>query len=320
MKNELSDAKYHKLADTMDSFLYDEKIPVIGYSASLIENGSITFEQSGGYRHYDGANADKCLPMNRDTKYRIASISKMFTSIAIMQQVELGKMSLDGDASEYLGFELRNPHYPNITITPRLLMAHYGSIRDGSAYSIPKSICISECFLPGGSYYNDGEHFASPDGVHNMAPGGYYLYSNLNYGLLGTMVEHLTSERFDKYIRKHILLPMGISASFNIGDFNKEQIENLATIYKPIKDGIWTVEGDWTAQMDDYNGEIQSPDNVIISNPDLGTANYTENISDYVIGSNGTIFFTTGGVTYFCARARFVRSDVLRSRPGPKWQ
>lgn len=296
MKNKSNNAKYQQLTDTMDSFLYDAKIPVIGYSASLIENGRITFERSGGYRHYD-ANADKCLPMNRDTRYRIASISKMFTSIAIMQQVESGKMSLDGDASEYLGFELRNPHFPNIAITPRLLMAHYGSVRDGSAYSIPKSVSISECFLPGGSYYRDGEHFASPDGIHNMAPGGgYYVYSNLNYGLLGTIVERLSAERFDKYVRKHILLPMGISASFNLGDFNKEQIENLAAIYKPIKDGSWTVEGEWTAQADDYKGEIQSPDNVIISNPDLGIADYTESIADYVIGTNGTVFSPQGGL------------------------
>lgn len=286
---------FDHLAEQMDAFLTDPDIPVIGYSATLIKNGRIAFERSGGYRRYNAGDPSKCAPMDCDTRYRIASISKMFTCVAIMQQVELGRMSLDGDASEYLGFPLRNPHYPDALITPRLLMAHYASIRDGSAYSIPKDVPISECFLPGGRYYGEAEHFAAPDGVHNMGPGGYYVYSNLNYGLLGTMVERLSGERFDRYMRKHVFEPLGAKASFNPGDFDQEQMNHLAAIYKRCQNGVWAVDQPWSAQMDDYHGKLQDPDVVLISNPDLGLANYEENVSDYQIGTNGTIFSPQGG-------------------------
>lgn len=288
---------FSNFAKKLDAFLTDPEFPVMGFSASLIKDGKICYEHSGGCRRYDAEDPAQCLPMDRDTRYRIASISKMFTCTAIMQQVELGRMSLDGDASEYLGFPLRNPHFPDTVITPRLLMAHYASIRDGSAYSIPKDVPISECFLPGGRYYGNAEHFAAPDGVHNMAPGGgYYVYSNLNYGLLGTMVERLSGERFDRYMRRHVLEPMGIHASFNPGDFNAEQIDHLAAIYKRCSDGVWAVDRPWAAQMDDYHGVMQDPEVVLISNPDLGLANYEENVSDYQIGTNGTIFSPQGGL------------------------
>lgn len=283
------------LAEQMDEFLTDKEVPVIGYSATLIKDGKIVYERSGGYRRYDANDPSKCAPMDCNTRYRIASISKMFTCVAIMQQVELGRMSLDGDASEYLGFSLRNPYYPDTVITPRLLMAHYASIRDGSAYSIPKNVPISECFLPEGRYYGNAEHFAAPDGVHDMSPGGYYVYSNLNYGLLGTMVERLSGERFDRYMRKYVFEPLGAQASFNPGDFDQDQIDHLAAIYKRCKNGVWAADQPWAAQMDDYQGKLQDPDVVLISNPDLGLANYEEDVSDYQIGTNGTIFSPQGG-------------------------
>lgn len=287
---------FQPLAAQMDALLTDPEIPVIGYSVSLIQDGRIAYERSGGYRRYDADDPAQCLPMDRDTRYRIASISKMFTCTAVMQQVELGRMSLDEDAGTYLGFPLRNPHYPNAVITPRLLMAHYGSIRDGSAYSIPKDIPICECFLPAGRYYADGSHFAAPDGLHNMGPNGYYVYSNLNYGLLGTIIERLSGERFDCYMRRHVLAPMGIHASFNPGDFNQEQLDHLAVIYKRCADGVWAADRPWTAQFDDYRGRIPDPDTVSISNPDLGLADYTEHVADYRIGTNGTIFSPQGGL------------------------
>ena len=89
---------FQPLAAQMDAFLTDPELPVIGYSVSLIQDGRIAYERSGGYRRYDADNPAQCLPMDRDTRYRIASISKMFTCTAIMQQVELGRMSLDEEA------------------------------------------------------------------------------------------------------------------------------------------------------------------------------------------------------------------------------
>lgn len=279
----------------MQGLLKDADAPVMGYAVCVIEGGKITFECAGGYRTFHPKDRARCLPMETKTRCRIASVSKMLTCAAIMQQVEQGRLSLDHDASGYLGFPLRDPWYPNAVITPRLLMAHYGSIRDGSVYSLPKDASIRECFCPGGRYYGDGEHFASPDGSHDMSPGHYYAYSNLNYGLLATMLERLTGQRFDRYVRAHILKPMGIDASFHPGDFTQEQIQDLAAVYKYVPPRPGT-EGTWIPQVDDHHGICQPKNTIWIGNPDLGSADYQEDVSDYQIGTNGTLFSPQGGL------------------------
>ena len=287
--------RYQMLEKQMQQLLEDPQMPVLGYGVCIIEGGKISFECAGGYRTFCPKNKAACLPMNTQTRYRIASVSKLFVCVSIMQQVEQGRLSLDCDASQYLGFPLRNPHYPNHVITPRLLMAHYGSIRDGSVYSLPAKSSIWECFLPHGRYYQNGEHFAAPDGIHNMAPGYYYTYSNLNYGLLATIIERLTGQRFDRYVRTHVLEPMGIQASFHPGDFNKEQIRNLAAIYQYAPTAFGT-NVEWIPQTDDYHGRCQPQNLIWIGNPDLGTADYQEDITNYQIGTNGTLFSPQGGL------------------------
>ena len=117
----VQEEKYLRIAKVFEDFLQDPVTPVLGFALTVIEDGKVTFKHAGGYREFDANDPAKCLPMNSETRFRIASVSKMFTCVGIMQQVDQGKMSLDGDASEYLGFELRNPNYPDVVITPRLL-------------------------------------------------------------------------------------------------------------------------------------------------------------------------------------------------------
>ena len=61
----------------------------------------------------------------------------------------------------------------------------------------------------------DGEHFEnSTDGV-DRSPGTGFDYCNLNYGLVGTIIERITGQRFDIYMRENVLEPMGLKASYN---------------------------------------------------------------------------------------------------------
>src|SRR3546814_8255443 len=65
---------------------------------------------------------------------RIASISKLVTAIGVMRLVEAGKLDVDADAGELLGFPLRNPAFPDTPITLRLLMSHRSSLTDAAGY------------------------------------------------------------------------------------------------------------------------------------------------------------------------------------------
>lgn len=296
MEIQFSENQINGINKVFDNLLCDPEIPVLGYAFSIIKDGKIAYERQNGFRRIDTDNLENNLPMERDTRYRIASISKVFTAIAVMQLADQGKINVDDDISNYIGFSIRNPYYPDIMITVRQIMSHTSSIRDGSAYSIPHDVHIKECFIPEGKYFGNAEHFAAPEEGKDTSPGKYYVYSNLNFGILGTVVERLSGERFDHYMRKHVLLPLGTNASFNLGDFDAAEIHNLATIYKRFGEGIWDVSQPWCAQMDDYQDEVQPHEIISINNPDLGTSDFREDISDYKIGTNGTIFSPQGGL------------------------
>lgn len=222
------------------------------------------------------------LPLTRDTKLRIASISKVFVAAAYMQLAEQGKIDLDADISRYLGFTLRNPNYPDTPITSKMLLSHTSSLRDGEVYTIPSKYSLQELFRPDGMFYEGGAHYAP----YGEAPGEFFCYTNLNYGILGTIIEKVTQTRFDKYMNQAIFDPMEIDASFNITDFNEAALSDFGLIYQKQEYGIWNTDGPWIAQVDDYSALK------IYGNNLYNIYNYDE----YITETNATIFFPHGGL------------------------
>lgn len=217
------------------------------------------------------SNFESNLNMQVDSKYRIASISKTITAIAIMQLLDKKLINLDDDISSILGYKIINPFYPDSLINIRMLLSHTSSIIDGSLYDkflfstvndnpIPN---LSELVTKGGKYY-------TLDQFKNKNPGSYFNYSNLNYIILGTIIEKVSHQRFDIYCKKNIIEPLRLDASFNVNDL--KNISKLAVIYRK-KNNIWSPE------VDNYKGIQPS----------------FKNLSKYVIGSNGGRFGPQGG-------------------------
>jgi len=77
-------------------------------------------------------------------------------------------------------------------------------------------------------------------------PGTFFTYSNVNFGLIGTLIEKLSGVRFDKFLKKNVLEPLGIEGSFNIDDI--EDIDNVAALYREN-----------VAQVDNFKGVRPSP-------------------------------------------------------------
>ena len=218
------------------------------------------------------ADLERNIKVTDSTAFRIASISKTITAIAIMQLVEGGDIDLDTDASDYLGFDLKNPNYPTKHITTRMLLSHRSTIFDGPTYSsflsnaynanpIPP---ISDLLQDGGAYYTTQQ-------FNNTEPGKYFQYANINYGILGTIVEAVSGERFDEYVLNHIMIPLGLQGSFNVNHI--ENIDNVAVLYRK-QNGVWV------PQVDNYQG-VQPVFN---------------NLDSYTIGSNGARFGPQGGL------------------------
>ncbi|MBK8556696.1 MAG: serine hydrolase [Lewinellaceae bacterium] len=228
--------------------------------------------------HFGEADLGQGIAVTDSTRYRIASISKTATAVALMQLYEEGLFGLDDDISNYLGYEVRNPSFPNKIISFRMLLSHTSSLQDGNGYGnflaatyaqspIPD---MQELLLPGGNWYTSNLW-------RTEAPGTFFQYSNLNFGVIGTLVEKISNRRFDQYLRDSVLLPLGIQGSFNVADL--PNINTLAVLYR---NGL--------AQADDYNGQMPA----------------AFNDSTYTVGTNGLLFAPQGGLRVSAAElARF---------------
>ena len=238
------------LTERLQAIVDDPVYKLPGLVVITVQNDEVTYTGNLGYRYIDNANPANNLPVDEFSLFRIASISKLVTAIGIMQQVEQGNIDLDADVSTYLGFTFRNPNFPTVPITVRMLMSHTASVRDSGGYTIPLGAgVLSDFFLPTGTYYNNGSHWATSSSVSDRSPGNYFTYANLNYGVLGTVLEYVTGELFDTYMRENVLQPLGIDGGWVPGLFTQWEVDNVGVLYR--RSG--TV---WSPQVDNYGGVI----------------------------------------------------------------
>ncbi len=250
-----------------------------GLAVAVLRNGDVVFEETFGRAFIDptGEHDRELAP---GSLMRVASISKTLSAIVVMQLVEEGTLDLDRDVSDYLGWELRNPNYPDRAITLRYLLAHVSSIRDaGESYIIRYPRAIQEAFDPSGPDY--GERFQIAEEGRDRGPGVFFEYCNLNFGVVGTVLEKVTGLRFDVLMHQRFFEPLGLPGGFNVAGLSPADQQSIATLYrKRDQEEIWHPDGEWVAQVDDLSSGIPTalPDG-----------------ADYVPGSNGAQFSPQGG-------------------------
>ena len=263
----------------LSAIVSDPAHPLASLSVLAIRNGKVVYQQQFGQRYINPDAPEKSQPANASTMYRIASISKLVTTLGVMKLVEDGKLTLDTDVSDYLGYRLRNPHFPNVPITLRMLLSHTSSLRDDAGYYWTDKYALKEALLPGGSLYGSGAMWAT-----NARPGIFFSYANLPWGVIGTIMERVTGERFDRLMARLVLQPMDVHGGFNPADFSAADIRNIATLYRKRTEvgdkEIWNPTGPWVPQVDDYSK--------LAPVPRAGPG--------YEIGSNGTLFGPQGNL------------------------
>lgn len=224
---------------------------VTGLSVAVVKKNKIIYSKSFGYQ-----NKETKKPLSSDHLFRIASISKSFSATAIMQLVEKGKISLDDDVSDLVGFRVRHPKYPDKIITLRLLLSHRSSLNDRQGY-FNLDVLDPSTSNDWAKCYND------------YAPGEKYQYCNLNFNILGTIIERVSEERFDQYIKHHILDPLGIDGGYCIDSLDKAR---FVTLYEYRTDSAKFIES---------SGAY---------------APRSEEIRNYKMGRSTPIFSPTGGM------------------------
>ncbi|MBU1081149.1 MAG: beta-lactamase family protein, partial [Spirochaetes bacterium] len=208
------------LYDRLDRIAAIPGAELSGLSFVAMEEGRPTIERYLGRRRIVEGEPSLDLPVTADTRFRVASISKPFVGVACMLLVEEGLLDLDADVSAYLGWPLRNPAFPELPITPGMLLSHVSSLRDVERYTLPLARSLREFFEPGGEAWEGGAHFAghAGDAGHaghagadpRLAPGRFYEYCNLGFGVMGTVIERLSGRRFDLFMRERVLAPLGV--------------------------------------------------------------------------------------------------------------
>jgi CubicO group peptidase (beta-lactamase class C family) len=197
---------------------------------------------------------------------RIASVSKLVVAIGVMKLVEEGKLDLDRDVSDYLGWPLRNPVFPDAKVTLRHLLSHTSGLRDDIDYLVPLGTALKD-------------HMAKPGAFEaKHAPGSYFHYTNLNFPLVAQAMERVTGERFDKLMDRLVIVPLKLDGCFNWAMCTDSTVGKAIVLY-----GI-----DGSVRRDDLKGRrpycpVNAPE---------GQCNLTA----YAPGTNGALFSPQGGL------------------------
>lgn len=201
----------------------------------VARRGVIVKEQAYGfsaqYADDEKTPLDQPVRMKTDTIFDLASVSKLFTSTAVMQLYEKGRFDLDDPVADYLP-EFAENGKEKVTI--RQLLTHTSGF---------------EPFIPLYTMGSSREERMEIVLRHPLVnrPGTEYVYSDLNLITLGALVEKLTGQRLDEYVRKHITEPLGMSDTmYNPNERLKKRI--AATEYQP-----WTDRGLVWGEVHDEN-------------------------------------------------------------------
>lgn len=169
---------------------------------AVAKGGTTILSKGYGYK-----DLDEYIPADADNMLvRVASISKLFTWVAVMQQVERGKLDLDADVNTYLkNFQITDT-FPGEPITLRHIMTHRTGFEDvASRHLIPKGEELISRSL--------AESMKTFQPKRVFAPGSHRAYSNYATGLAGLIVENVSGLKFNAYIKENIFDPLGMEHS-----------------------------------------------------------------------------------------------------------
>jgi CubicO group peptidase (beta-lactamase class C family) len=217
----ISTAFSQNLTSKVDALIaetYPDNNP--GISLLIAKNGKTIYQNQGGL-----ANVELQVPINENSVFEIGSITKQFTSTAILMLEEQGKLSLDDEIAKYI------PDYPTNghTITIHHLLNHTSGIK--SYTSMPSFFKLDRTDMTPTELID-----VFKNEPMDFDPGEDYKYNNSGYILLGHIIEVISKETYADFIQKNIFTPLEMTSSY-YGSM-KKIIPNRASGYSPRKEGM----------------------------------------------------------------------------------
>jgi D-alanyl-D-alanine carboxypeptidase len=180
----------------------------------VAKDGQVLFSHAYGL-----ADRRRDIPNTLRTRFRIGSMNKMFTAVAILQLVEAGRVELEAPVGEYL------PHYPNRDVATKVtidhLLTHTGGTGDifGPEYDVHRRHLRT---------LSDYVKLYGERGLE-FEPGSRWAYSNYGFILLGVVIEKVTGQSYYDYVEEHIYRPAGMTATGSVPE--REAVPNLSVGY-----------------------------------------------------------------------------------------
>jgi CubicO group peptidase (beta-lactamase class C family) len=211
--------------------------PAVGLGVGVVRDGSLEF-----FSGYGVADVASNTPVTEDTVFRIGSLTKTFTAIAVLQLWEQGLVDLDAPANDYLrAYRLIPAKAADRPATVRQLLTHTAGLpqllHPWRAYTpnLGETVRFGRQLPTLAEYYRGGLRLVAE-------PGTTHTYSNHGFATLGQLVEDVSREPLDRWFRKHLFDPLGMEHTDLL---RSERVRSrLATGYRLRSDGPRPV-GDW---------------------------------------------------------------------------
>jgi CubicO group peptidase (beta-lactamase class C family) len=190
-------ATFQSYADSLIAAMSTEyKIP--GCAVAITDHGKVVYQSTYGY-----VNVEKKLPVAPDSRFRLGSVTKMFTAMAIMQLVEQGKVDLEAPVEQYIpDLKIKQLKAGNPVRIRHLLTHTSGFTDDIFNYSYGGQAPPQQTLVA-----------LANEEVLSIEPGYIFNYSNVGYGLLGVVIERISGLTYAEYTERYLFRPLGLRAT-----------------------------------------------------------------------------------------------------------
>ncbi len=173
------------------------------FTRSEAIGGAVIVNRNGEtlYAYYFGADDKRgSRPTDGETVYKIASLTKLITAVGVMQLKEAGLLDLDAPLTYGDGIPIQNPRWPDTPVTLRQVLSHTSSLLGEAPYhAAPRWEKITP---------DQNRYFSKYE------PGAHYEYSNLNGGILGSVIEHASGLSLNTYMSERVFAPLSVNAAY----------------------------------------------------------------------------------------------------------
>lgn len=204
----LDDAEKERYSRALSTYLDSILAGIQGFSGGILvaKNGEVLYERYSGY-----ADGMRVQPVDPETPFHVASTSKTFTSVALFQLINAGKLSLDDSLQRFF------PQFPYPGIRVRNLLNH--------SSGLPNYANLFPRFKWPASRVADNTDVLHLFYTHRpgleFSPGSRFHYSNTNFSLLALIIEKVSGQSYSDYLRDAVFIPAGMQHSYVLSLANK---------------------------------------------------------------------------------------------------